>query len=58
MVYFREMLTGEKFHNTGPGNTLTMALGKDIGGSPVYADLARMPHLLIAGTTGSASRWP
>ena len=51
VVYFREMLTGEKFH-TGPG-TLTMALGKDIGGSPVYADLARMPHLLIAGTTGS-----
>jgi len=51
VVYFREMLTGEKFH-TGPG-TLTMALGKDIGGSPVFADLARMPHLLIAGTTGS-----
>ena len=32
---------------------LTLALGKDIGGAPVYADLARMPHLLIAGTTGS-----
>ncbi|MDF1719690.1 MAG: DNA translocase FtsK 4TM domain-containing protein [Minwuia sp.] len=51
VVYFREMLTDDRFQ-TGPG-TLTMALGKDIGGSAVYADLAKMPHLLIAGTTGS-----
>ena len=50
-VYFREMLSSEacdKFDGK-----LTLALGKDIGGAPVYADLARMPHLLIAGTTGS-----
>jgi len=51
VVYFREMLTDNRFR-TGPG-TLTMALGKDIGGSAVFADLAKMPHLLIAGTTGS-----
>ncbi len=50
-VYFREMLSSEacdKFDGK-----LTLALGKDIGGAPIYADLARMPHLLIAGTTGS-----
>ncbi len=50
-VFFREMLSSEacdKFDGK-----LTLALGKDIGGAPVYADLARMPHLLIAGTTGS-----
>jgi DNA segregation ATPase FtsK/SpoIIIE, S-DNA-T family len=50
-VYFREMLASEacdKFDGK-----LTLALGKDISGAPVYADLARMPHLLIAGTTGS-----
>jgi DNA segregation ATPase FtsK/SpoIIIE, S-DNA-T family len=51
MVYLREMFQAENFINaTG---SLTFALGKNIGGEPIYADLARMPHLLIAGTTGS-----
>jgi DNA segregation ATPase FtsK/SpoIIIE, S-DNA-T family len=51
MVYLRELLASNKFekHNAG----LSLALGKDIGGEPVMVDLARMPHLLIAGTTGS-----
>ncbi|MBB5694557.1 FtsK/SpoIIIE family DNA translocase [Muricoccus pecuniae] len=50
-VYFSEMMEAEDWaRNTGK---LPMALGKDIGGAPVVADLARMPHLLIAGTTGS-----
>ncbi len=47
-VYLRELLAGE-----GQPNTLTLVLGKDIGGTPIIVDLARMPHLLIAGTTGS-----
>jgi S-DNA-T family DNA segregation ATPase FtsK/SpoIIIE len=50
-VYIRELLGAEEFE-TSLGD-LTLALGKSIGGEPVYADLARMPHLLIAGTTGS-----
>ena len=50
-VYLREMFASEAFeHATG---NLALALGKNIGGEPIYADLARMPHLLIAGTTGS-----
>ena len=50
-VYLREMLASQAFEKaTGQ---LNLALGKDIGGAPVIADLARMPHLLIAGTTGS-----
>ena len=50
-VYLRELLTHDGFiKNT---TNLTLALGKNIGGEPVSADLARMPHLLIAGTTGS-----
>ena len=50
-VYLRELLQTESFikNNT----TLALALGKNIGGEPIFADLARMPHLLIAGTTGS-----
>nr|WP_263967820.1 DNA translocase FtsK [Roseomonas sp. SXEYE001]MCV4208840.1 DNA translocase FtsK [Roseomonas sp. SXEYE001] len=51
MVYFSEMMEGEDWARN-PGK-LPLALGKDIGGAPVVADLARMPHLLIAGTTGS-----
>jgi S-DNA-T family DNA segregation ATPase FtsK/SpoIIIE len=49
-VLFREQLEAEGFKR---GKGLTVALGKDIGGEPQYADLAKMPHLLIAGTTGS-----
>ncbi len=50
-VYIREMIESAKFQaNTG---TLPLVLGKDIGGIPTYADLAKMPHLLVAGTTGS-----
>ncbi|MBM3539123.1 MAG: cell division protein FtsK, partial [Alphaproteobacteria bacterium] len=50
-VYLRELLAG---HAGDPqGQLLSLALGKDIGGTPVIADLAKMPHLLIAGTTGS-----
>ncbi len=50
-VYLRELLATADYEKTG--SSLTLALGKDIGGTPVFADLARMPHLLIAGTTGS-----
>ncbi|NIE80304.1 DNA translocase FtsK [Asaia sp. As-1742] len=50
-VYFSELLDTPEFHE--PGEQLRLALGKDIAGNPVYADLAKMPHLLIAGTTGS-----
>jgi len=51
MVYLRELLTSDPFERA-PGK-LNLALGKDIGGLPVTVDLTRMPHLLIAGTTGS-----
>jgi len=51
MVYLREMIGSKAFENTG--GKLSLALGKDIGGVPVIVDLTRMPHLLIAGTTGS-----
>ena len=50
-VYLRELLMSEAYEKAG--GKLPMVLGKDIGGNPVIADLARMPHLLIAGTTGS-----
>jgi len=50
-VYLRELLSAESFEKSN--QSLCLALGKNIGGEPVYADLARMPHLLIAGTTGS-----
>ncbi len=50
-VYLREMFAADAFMASTAG--LCVALGKNIGGEPIYADLARMPHLLIAGTTGS-----
>ncbi|MBT9433337.1 DNA translocase FtsK 4TM domain-containing protein [Candidatus Sodalis endolongispinus] len=50
-VYLREVLDCEKFRETR--SPLALVLGKDIGGQPVIADLGKMPHLLVAGTTGS-----
>ena len=56
-VFLRELLASSAYERSG-GN-LTLALGKDIGGGPMMVDLGRMPHLLIAGTTGSGkSVWP
>ena len=51
IVYLREMLASEDFEKMR--GKLPICLGKTIGGEPIIADLARMPHLLIAGTTGS-----
>jgi S-DNA-T family DNA segregation ATPase FtsK/SpoIIIE len=51
IVFLRELLASEEFERASA--RLTLVLGKDIGGAPVMVDLARMPHLLIAGTTGS-----
>lgn len=50
-VYLRDLFTDKSYEQSG--GTLTLALGKDISGAPVTADLAKMPHLLVAGTTGS-----
>lgn len=50
-VYLREMLNSREYEKTKAA--LPLILGKDIGGQPIIADLARMPHLLVAGTTGS-----
>ncbi len=50
-VFLREMLASTEFEKSD--GKLIMSLGKDIGGTPIFADLARMPHLLVAGTTGS-----
>ncbi|WP_245413778.1 DNA translocase FtsK [Fulvimarina endophytica] len=50
-VYLREMIANEAF--SGHKGKLPLTLGKTIGGEPVIADLAKMPHLLVAGTTGS-----
>jgi S-DNA-T family DNA segregation ATPase FtsK/SpoIIIE len=50
-VYLRELLSSPDYESTAAH--LALALGKDIGGAPVMTDLARMPHLLVAGTTGS-----
>lgn len=51
LVVLSDILQSRVFENSG--SPLTLALGKDIGGVPIVADLARMPHLLVAGTTGS-----
>ena len=51
MVSFKELIASEKF--VGAKGLLPMILGKDIAGEPIIADLATMPHLLVAGTTGS-----
>jgi len=51
MVYLRELIASEDFVQSK--HKLAIALGKTIGGEPVIVDLARMPHLLVAGTTGS-----
>lgn len=51
IVWLRDLLGSKEFRETK--NTLNIVLGKDIGGENVYADLAKMPHLLVAGTTGS-----
>lgn len=50
-VYLRDLLEGPEFDDNNA--KLPLVLGKDIGGQPIIADLARMPHLLVAGTTGS-----
>ncbi len=51
MIYLSELLRSKEYDKSG--SHLTLALGKDIAGRPLVADLARMPHLLVAGTTGS-----
>ncbi len=50
-VYLRELLEDERWQSTQ--SSLPVALGKDIVGQPVFADLSKMPHLLVAGATGS-----
>ncbi|HEY7576267.1 MAG TPA: DNA translocase FtsK 4TM domain-containing protein, partial [Acetobacteraceae bacterium] len=50
-VFLSEILSSDELHKQG--GRLTLALGKEINGAPLFADLARMPHLMIAGTTGS-----
>jgi S-DNA-T family DNA segregation ATPase FtsK/SpoIIIE len=51
MVYLREVIESEAYRNID--SKLTLALGKDIGGTPFATDLAKMPHLLVAGATGT-----
>ncbi len=50
-VYLRDLIENTKF--TDPKSRLTSCLGMDVGGNPIYFDIGKMPHLLIAGTTGS-----
>ncbi|TVQ39002.1 MAG: DNA translocase FtsK [Wenzhouxiangella sp.] len=51
IVYLREILASEPYHKAG--SPLTLGLGKNISGKPICADVGKMPHLLVAGTTGS-----
>ncbi len=51
IVHFSEVLSAPEYESAK--SPVTLALGHDIGGRPVFADLAKMPHLLVAGTTGS-----
>ena len=53
LVFLREVLESKEYQKGAQGSKLTIALGKDISGKSVVADLGDMPHLLIAGTTGS-----
>src|SRR5205807_9171837 len=53
-VYLRELFSAPEYEKARA--PLTLALGKNIGGEPVMADLAKMPHLLIAGSTGCGKR--
>jgi S-DNA-T family DNA segregation ATPase FtsK/SpoIIIE len=55
-VYMREMCEDSVYENTEA--KLPLILGKDISGEPIIADLAKMPHVLVAGTTGSGNRSP
>jgi len=52
-VFLRDLLVSDEFKKARSSSGLALALGKDIGGRPYTADLAKMPHLLIAGATGS-----
>ena len=52
IVGLKELMESESFQKI-KGNRLRIALGEDVKGQPIVADLARMPHLLIAGATGS-----
>jgi S-DNA-T family DNA segregation ATPase FtsK/SpoIIIE len=51
IIFFREMIESNEYRYSQA--SLPLILGKDIGGLPIIADLAKMPHLLVAGTTGS-----
>ena len=55
MVSFRELIESRDF--TGHASNIAFAVGKDIGGQIVITDIAKMPHLLIAGATGSVNQF-
>ena len=54
LVFLKEILSSESFIKS---EGLSIALGKDISGKPIIADLSKMPHLLVAGTTGSGNQF-